>query len=184
MLSCLSLPKLWPISWTRDGRVQNLWSAYNKDWRFVNVELRQEHQCATCVQHQLHYTRVLPRLITNAVLLGCMQPPMAWRLPPQKYSGVHGVSNIIWQFVHGLLEHKYPLVFPINCWIQFFDPVVSSIQVCGVQCYIWFTEIKQKQLWQFFIWPTWHLQRILVWKTSCFCIFSCFPPRCVGCTEI
>ena len=104
--------------------------------RFVNFELRQEHQCVTCIQHQLHYTRVLPRLVTNAVLLRCMQPPMAWRLPPQKYPGVDGVPNIIWQFVHCLLERKYPLIFPIHCWIQFFDSVVTSIQVSSVQCYI------------------------------------------------
>ena len=108
--------------------------------------MRQEHQCVTCIQHQLHYTRVLPRLVTNAVLLRCMHSPMAWRLPPQKYSDVDGVPYIIWQFVYCLLERKYPLIFPIHCWIQFFDSVVTSIQVSSVQCYIWFTEIQSKRV--------------------------------------
>ena len=104
--------------------------------------------CFTCVQWRLHNTRVLPRVVTNAVFLCCIRLPMAVRPPPQQYPDMDGVPNIIRQFVYGLLEHKCPLKSFIHCWIKIFNlVVVTSIQVSGAQCYIWFTEFKQKQ-WQ------------------------------------
>ena len=65
----------------------------------------------TCVDRQLHYTRVLPRVVTNAVLLRCMLLAMILWPPPQQYPGVDGVPEGSLKKQNQVGGHKTMLFF-------------------------------------------------------------------------